>query len=236
MDAGNDLACPGESNYFRNMTPRKTSNDDMRIAGKYTAQQWKALKSCLQSTPSPDLWDLAFRCFYLTRIDTRYLLPIASIQRDDTESGEGFAIVALFCSLIEFLESCERGYNFRLLKKGEKLQPFEYTQREAGGYFKDFLKTRKPFNTKIRKELVDSFYSDVRCGLLHEARTKGGWLISTKESVGELVHNKAGRKTLFRNQLILALKKYFVDYRTRLLKDPMTQQAFFRKFDHLCKL
>jgi hypothetical protein len=145
MDAGNGLACPGENNYFRNMTPRKTSNDDMRIAGKYTAQQWMALKSCLQSTPSPDLWDLAFRCFYLTRIDTRYLQPIASIQRDDTESGEGFAIVALFCSLIEFLESCERGYNFRLLKKWEKTPALRIYTERSWGLFQRFSQDTKAF-------------------------------------------------------------------------------------------
>jgi len=228
---------PGENNYSRNMMPCKTSNDDMRIAGKYTAKQWMALKNCLKSTPSLDLWDLAFRCFYLTRIDARYLNPIASIQSDDTESGEGFAIVALFCSLIEFLESCERGKNYHYIgRTKEKLLPdIEYNEHQASGYFKDFLKNRKPFDTLVPKDLVNSFYSDVRCGLLHEARTKGGWLISTEESGGNLVRREDGRITLFRNELISALKIYFADYRTRLLKVAETQHAFFTKFDYLCK-
>jgi hypothetical protein len=81
----------------------------MKIAGKNTDKQWFALKARLQSKPSQDLWDSAYRSFYRERIDTRYLRPIASIP--DTQNGEGFAIATLFCSLIEFLESCERGHN-----------------------------------------------------------------------------------------------------------------------------
>jgi len=98
----------------------------MRIAEKHTDKQWMALKKRLQSKPTQRLWDSAFRRFYRRRIDTRYLHPIASIQRDDTQRGEGFAIAALFCTLIEFLESCERGDNFRFIgRTGAKLQPNE---------------------------------------------------------------------------------------------------------------
>ena len=84
----------------------------MRIAGTHTDQQWMVLKKRLQFKPSQLLWDSAFHRFYRMRIDTRYLQPIASIQLHDTQRGEGFAIAALFCSLIEFLESCERGGAF----------------------------------------------------------------------------------------------------------------------------
>jgi len=171
------------------------------------------------------------------RIDTRYLQPIDSIKQHDTQCGEGFAIAALFCSLIEFLESCERGDNFHFVGKSNyELQSNEYNEREASGYFKDFLMTRTPFNTFfIPSTLVDSFYQDVRCGLLHEARTKGGWYISTAQSNGALVSQKGGKITLFRNELIPALETYFLDYRSRLLVEPGTQQAFIRKFDHLCQ-
>jgi hypothetical protein len=208
----------------------------MRIAGPNTDKQWMALKKRLQAKPSRRLWDSAFRRFYRTRIDTRYLRPIASIQQHDAHLGEGFAIAALFCSLIEFLESCERGDNFHYISgKGVTLQPNEYDQRQASSYFKDFLKTRKPFDTLIPSALVDSFYRDVRCGLLHEAQTKGGWIISTAAPRGALISQRGTKIVLFRNHLIPALQKYFVDYRARLLTTQSTQQAFIRKFDHLCK-
>jgi hypothetical protein len=208
----------------------------MRIAGPNTDKQWMALKKRRESKPSRRLWDSAFQCFYRTRIDTRYLRPIASIQRHDKQRGEGFAIAALFCSLIEFLESCERGDNFHYIgRKGATLQPNEYDQNQASSYFKDFLKTRKPFDKLIPSALVDSFYRDVRCGLLHEARTKGGWVISTAARRDILISQHDTKITLFRNGLIPALETYFVDYRVRLLTSQSTQQAFIRKFDHLCK-
>ena len=207
----------------------------MRIAGKYTDKQWATLRKRLQAKPTKRLWDSAFRRFYRMRIDTRYLKPIASILKHDTELGEGFAMVALFCSLLEFLESCERGDNFHFIGKAkERLKDNEYDEHQASRYFKNFLKTRKPFNEAIPLELVDSFYQDVRCGLLHETRTKGGWLISTKESDGALISQENGKIILFRNQLIPALEVYFLEYRKRLFTNTETQKAFIRKFDHLC--
>ncbi len=121
----------------------------MKIAGKNTEKEWAALKARLQLKPTQRLWDSAFRHFYRKRIDTRYLHPIASIQ--DTRIGEGFAMVTLFCCLVEFLESCEQGKNFRLTrnkKDEDALLPTEYNQRQAAWYFKQFLRTRKPISTR----------------------------------------------------------------------------------------
>ena len=207
----------------------------MKIAGPNTDKQWAALKKRLESEPSQRLWDLAFRRFYRMRIDTRYLFPIASIHRHDTCLGEGFAICTLFCSLIEFLESCERGYNFHYVPRGGALLHYEYDQKQASSYFKDFLKTRKPFSTLVPPKLVDSFYRDVRCGLVHEAQTKSGWVLSSVPRSNALISQQGTQITLFRNSLIPALEEYFLDYRRRLLTCQSTQQAFIRKFDHLCK-
>lgn len=208
----------------------------MRIAGGFTDQHWGMFKKRLSLEPSRSLWEKAFCQYYRTRINTRYLNPIDSIRRHDTKNGEGFAIVALFCSLIEFLESCEQGCNFRFVGSSKaRLQPFEYNEHQASGYFKGFLRTRKPFDELVPPALVDSFYQDVRCGLLHETRTKGGWFISTAQSNGVLISQESEKITLFRNQLISAFNTYFDDYRFRLLDDHSTQEAFIRKFDFLCR-
>ncbi len=138
----------------------------MRIAGKQIVGQWMSLKNRLQSKPGRRLWNSAFRRFYRARIDTRYLKPIAAIKKHDSQLGEGFAMVAPFCTLIEYLESCERGDNFHFIgRTSAKLQPHEYSERQASAYFKDFLRTRTPFCILIPTGLVDSFYRDVRCGL-----------------------------------------------------------------------
>lgn len=207
----------------------------MRIAGSKTDKDWLVLKGQLQTASTPQLWNSAYEEFYRGRIDTRYLAPIASIQARDVWGGEGFAIVALLCTLVEYLESCEQGVNFRFLARGSALLPHEYSQAAAGDLFKAFLRTRSPFNTLVPGHLVDSFYQNVRCGLVHEARTKGGWEISSKKSPGQLVSESGSTITLFRSAIIPSLERYFEGYRARLVADHGTQNAFIRKFDHLCQ-
>jgi hypothetical protein len=204
----------------------------MRIAGNKTVDHWSVMKSRLRAAPKDEgLWDEIFDDFYLTRIKTRYLEPMESIRARGTRNGEGFAIVALFCSLIEFLESCETGQKYHHLKKGEKLSENEYSN--SSDCFQTFLKTRSPFKTLVPSKLVKGFYEDVRCGLLHEARTKGGWVVAASGS--NLISETAGEITISRNRLVPALNEYFEDYRSRLLANRSTQEAFIRKFDHLCE-
>lgn len=205
----------------------------MKIARNKTVDDWHALRAQLQSGATRQLWDSAYKEFYRDRIDSRYLDPIASIQGRDVKEGEGFAIVALLCTLVEYLESCEQGVNFRLLSGGAVLGNYEYSPREAAVLFKAFLSNRTPFDALVPSHLVDSFYQDVRCGLLHEARTKGGWEISSKSSE-QLVSEGGGKITLFRNAIVPSLEKYFENYRVRLRVNTGTQEALIRKFDHLC--
>lgn len=205
----------------------------MKISGKYSHTDWFALKAKIQSAPTSSLWNSAYTNFYRKRITTRYLNQIKSIN--NTQNREGFAIVTMFCALIEFLESCERGDNFRLTKKGDPpQQPNEYNQYEASEYFKNFLKNRELFKTLVPTALIGSFYADVRCALLHEARTKGTWLISSKQSKGDLIKQNQDSILLYRKQLFPSLKTYFDDYRARLITEQTTQEAFIRKFDYLC--
>lgn len=203
----------------------------MRIAGEKTDADWQELKARIVADHSnADWWQEAYDEFYKKRIDTRYLDPIRAI--DDRQCGEGFAITALICTLFEFLETCEQGKNFRMQGKGEALAEHEYSQRDAHTYFEAFLE-QTPFRGEFPTKLIKSFYKDVRCGLLHEARTKGGWLISSNCSP-RLVEEVGPSKTLYRRRLVELLNEYFSDYRRRLLENRTTQEAFIRKFDFLC--
>jgi hypothetical protein len=208
----------------------------MWVAGTNTETDWADLKRRLQSTPPRAVWDEAFQQFHMTRIRTRYLEPMKAIRRIQKDIGEGFAITALFCSLCEFLESTERGHHYRYRGRHEpKVSRFEYN--DAGRYFKEFLKTRQPFSGEFParpKRLADSFYRDVRCGLLHEARTKGSWFISAEKSSALFSRDTDGI-TLFRNRLEPMLRQYLAGYRRRLLSNAATQRAFIRKWDHICQ-
>src|SRR5436305_605586 len=116
----------------------------MRIAGKSTDAHWRSLKRRLSRRPTARLWDAAFRRFFYSRIETRYLRPIAAIDRNDRALGEGFAIASLFCTLLEFLESCEMGKTYRYVRRGDPpLGPHEYS--DSRKCFQTFLLRRKPF-------------------------------------------------------------------------------------------
>lgn len=207
----------------------------MKIAGKNTDTDWFALKAKITQTPNDvALWEEAYKRFYCLRIETRYLKPIASIREEDDQNGEGFAIAALFCSLIEFLETCEQGHVFKLGADNKLThQTNEYTIGVGGKYFRDFLTTREPFKNHFTPVIAKDFFDNLRCPLLHEARTQAGWYVSSESSKGKLFEQRGGHKVLFRNDLVPALQTYFRDYRGRLVTQLPVQQAFVRKFDHL---
>ncbi len=147
--------------------------------------------------------------------------------------GEGFAIAVLFCSLVEFLESTEQGLKY--VHRNADRAKNEYSN--SGGLFSAFLKKRAPFDKLVMPpSAADDFYKSVRCGLLHEARTKGNWVIWSVPSGGKLIHQDVtGKIIVFRNEFVPALDNYLGGYRARLLADVPTQAAFVRKWDWLCE-
>jgi hypothetical protein len=208
--------------------------DSTSIAGQHTVKQWKTLKAQLDSNPQAALWEQAFEQFHITRVNTRYLEPMRTIQKHlPNDLGEGFAIAALFCSLVEFLESTEQGLKY----VHGKANPANYEYRNSGDLFQKFLNKRSPFDKLVTPaSLAKDFYEAMRCGLLHEARTKGKWVIWSVPSGGKLIYqDPTGKIVVFRNEFVPALEKYFADYRARLLADAATQEAFVRKWDWLCE-
>lgn len=189
----------------------------------------------MQLVPGGDLagWDAAFSDYFSARINLRYLEPINVIQNHDTELGEGFSIVAIHCTLVEFLESTMQGIKYRFVRKDNQLGPFEY--RKSGPVFIDFLSRRQPFANEFDMTLAQDFYKYVRCGLLHEACTKNGWLIHANDQTGAIVDAKdPKRPILIRNNFHNALLAFIKWYKGALATDPNIQEAFLRKFDSLC--
>jgi hypothetical protein len=79
---------------------------------------------------------------------------------------------------------------------------------------------------------AEDFYASVRCGLVHEARTKGAWKIRVCNS--DIPAIDADAKVVYRNKLQAVFDGYVKWYKEQLLKDAKHQQAFIRKFDSLC--
>src|SRR5690349_4172057 len=184
------------------------SRDELQIAGWNTANDWQRLRKRLVLGGDEKMWTLAFNEYFRKRLELRYLNPIKTLQDNDTYRGEGFSIVAIQCTLIEFLESTVQGTNFRLPQKGQKLSKFEYSSSKR--MFVAFLAKEMPFSNVFDEKSALDFYSGVRCGLLHEARTKDDWTISARSFNGSMV--SVQERIVYRNNFQTALLEFIDVY------------------------
>ena len=227
--AGRGLCRPlGRRNSETCMTANQTQEF---IAGWKTRADWDAVKAGLKVGDDADGWRKAFQDFFRTRLELRYLTPIKILQDNGTFSGEGFSIAAIQCSLIEFLESTVQGIRYRYERDPSKLGLYEYSS--SSKIFGTFLTTRPPFSKEFTKPVAEEFYSGIRCGLLHEARTKGGWRIHAKDSTGRIID--PAQKLLFRDGFQNGLLQFVEAFGAELETNVDYQQAFIRKFDDLCQ-
>lgn len=205
---------------------------DKIIADILTKEGWEELKKSLDvdDKSSKENWQIVWDQYYKARIQLRYLNPMESIVSNDTFSGEGFSIVAIICSLMEMLESFEQGKEYVYSRDGRGLD--ENTQYyDSGRMFKDFLVKRVPFcHECTNNERASEIYKSIRCGILHEARTKNGWKINV---VGKNQIFDFPNKILCRESLRAALDIYFNDYRYRLLNSKELKNNFIRRVDSL---
>jgi len=209
----------------------------MLIAGSLSADDWWYLRKTLSPGGDSALWERAFVDYYQQRLSLRYLEPIRAIQDYGASQGEGFSIVAIQCTLIEFLASAIEGKNYRRSKKsGPPLGTYEYSN--SSDMFVRFLSEQYPFRHFFDRDMAQDFYENVRCPLLHEARTKNGWSIWTFNlSPGiSLKHPPPidpKQKIIFRDNLQLLFLQFIDDYGAKLVSDAGLQAAFIRKFDNL---
>lgn len=204
----------------------------LKISGNLTVQDWLNQKKLLKENPSGDsLWCGAFE-FFEKRIITRYLKPIEAIENDSDIEGEGFAITAILCSLIEALETFRSGKAYRRASKGNPLNPqTEYFQSQD--IFEEFLKKREPFRIHFAiGNRATSFYENVRCAVLHEAATRNGWRI--RIDTATLVEERGSAIILNRILFVQAVKQYMGIYKAELLQSDQLKEALINKFDSIC--
>lgn len=206
--------------------------DGVKIAGRKTVKDWKHFRTTLVPGAGPGLWEDAFRLYFEARLSSRYLKPIQNLQESRTLDGEGFSILAIHCTLIEFLESTLQGLSYRHRRRNDPpLAQFEYS--ESGKLFAAFLSARQPFCKIFDPATAADFYVGVRCALLHEARTKNGWIIKAKgPAIADVGANK---KIVYRNNFHAALLEFIESYKRALPGDHQLQEAFVRKFNSLCE-
>lgn len=199
------------------------------IAGWNTRDDWQKCLRSLEDDNSADAWIKVFEDFFKPRLEMRYLSPIAILQEHGEFSGEGFSIMTILCSLIEFLESTYQGKSYKFLRKGEELGEHEYSSSKL--VFISFLTSKPPFSEQFDDDLAREFYENIRCGLLHEATTKNDWRIWAKSNDERIVSND--KKIVFRDNFEAGIRKYIDDYCVQLIQNQELQKAFIRKWSSL---
>ena len=197
-------------------------------------------------------WEIAIKLFE-SRLMNKFFNPIQLIINNRTLKGEGFTILTVQCSLIEMFASFRNGkiFNHNKINTSPK-----YEYKESQKMFISLLRTASVFEdnfwqlNKNNKVVIDSpysskdFYKNVRCALMHEARTKQNWHINeTKKSNKNgrnFIVTENGKIKVFRTILHYKLLEYLSEYANELRNDTKTSEIlrkyFARKLDNLFEI
>jgi gamma-glutamylcyclotransferase (GGCT)/AIG2-like uncharacterized protein YtfP len=228
-------------------------HDDIKIAGNHTVKDWKRDRIVLLKNPGNDqLWQNAFNVFR-ARVKSRFLSPIEKILSGNENKGEGFSAVAIQCILVEFLEAFYQGKVYAAYSPDDELesraaklglrvdqlrghnQPNEYSS--SSKLFRDFLTGHEPFRTWFdRNSKAAAFYTDFRCGLLHEAATKKTAIIRAGSDDGPIIEKDSNSFILYRNSFQKAILSFVEAYFDDLLVNDALKLAFIRKMDDICQI
>ena len=220
----------------------------MKIANQLTIKDWNDLKLRLDVN-NAEFWGMAFT-FFEQRIVTRYLLPINQILDMNLNTGEGFAVVGLQCSLIETIECFYNGWIHNPSKKPrysfrekDDHSPAHYGTNYLNNQniFESFFINRSPFKELPNKIDGASFYESVRCGLLHETQTKSNWLIRTNKDKSVFYEEINGKKILYRTEFQNALIQVIEGYKKEITEgvdsyNITLRENFIAKLDRICKI
>lgn len=213
-------------------------------------KKWNELRLVLNSSYTYNTeWENAIILFK-NRLNRKFFNPIQTIINRQKLEGEGFAIVTVQCALIESLASFRTGEIHTVKRK--KTSP-SYLYDGSKKIFVDFLNTDKIFKDNFwqiddnGKILINNpfnaedFYSKVRCGLMHECRTKEEWNINATKYDAKnhkIFIEKSGSKikiyrTILHYRLKDCVKLYLNDLREENKKGAELRRYFARKLDHL---
>jgi len=127
--------------------------------------------------------------FIYKRFTERYTHPLVNIPKN---KKHGFCIMAVSCLMIEALESFRQGW---AESKGDKSRSAFCYFFDSNDLFKDFRGHAQPL------------YKHVRCGILHQGETTGGWRIRRSGPLFD-PESKKINATVFLKRLSRYLKNY----------------------------
>lgn len=164
------------------------------------------------------------------RFKSRFIIPINSLINNPDKYirvNSGFLIMSIDCLLIETLNQFYLGLE-KTSDKYQKRNP-DNNYRWNWQAFRDFFLHSSYFpDFKGNNMLIELFFDEIRCGLLHQAESKTNSLINTKKPiiVRPLVNGDYSRgielnRNLFHKALEEEFDKYILD-----LQDPDSKNIF----------
>jgi hypothetical protein len=132
--------------------------DALRISPLYSAHHWQML-----SIGEPGDW-VRGSAIVRDRLEGRFL---RFADRWIKDPFSGFVVLSIDCLLIETIQQFRAGEI-----DGRGRSKLHFTQFLSGPRF------QPEFDGAARS----SFYSEIRCGLLHQAEAKGMWLVRRKQA------------------------------------------------------
>ncbi|MEL1243996.1 hypothetical protein AAEO56_06960 [Flavobacterium sp. DGU11] len=214
--------------------------------------QWSGIRVKLNQAYKYDaVWEEAIQVFD-NRLKERFFYPIQIIIDQGELKGEGFAMLTVQCALMETFAAFRLGKIFNHNRKAPaSVHEYYASKNMFTSFLQDAEIFRNHFWTEVNGQKIilnppfatDSFYSDVRCGLMHEARTKGNWLIraapksmSVKNET-QFIVAQSDMNIIYRTTLHYRLLHYFEIYKDDLRQNDQAGQLlrrnFARKLDHL---
>ena len=191
--------------------------EPMRISPRYDVDDWAELAFTTEQE-----WQKAI-CIFEDRIRGRFL---EIIDRVKGEEFAGFAVMALDCLLIETLQQ---------FREGRKRTPRNKSRR----YFVDFLRQTSFKDYFTTEDMAKVFYDQIRCGILHQAETKGSSRLLIRAGVPLVDWTEDGtgltvNRSLFHEQLVEVFAKYLSSLRDA--SDSELRKNFRKKMDHICRV
>lgn len=202
------------------------TNIEIKISPKFYKSDWENLNLNGKSND----WKKAVEIFD-DRMKGRFFDQIDLLDKNpnrDVGIFAGFAIMSLDCLLIETIEQFINGR----IRTGQGMNEtafFDFFQRSKT--FKSF------FNTQTKATV---FYTQIRCGLLHQAQTKGKSIIHIrKEPILEWIDSQKPSKgiKIQRKKFHQEVLKIYENYCNQLSdkKNMNIKGKFKRKMENIIK-
>jgi len=215
---------------------------------------WRNQRKKLKDYFFNEDWEVAVKIFE-KRIENKFFEPLRLLRDEGNNEGSGFSMVAIECLLIELFAAFREGKVFNVSYSENSVPPCPpYQYKDCQTLYVDFLTKISPFKNQfsLDKEKIDKddklfsaveFYTEVRCGLLHEGRTRGNWTINLRpptEPKGTFLGKDGKKLKIYRSILLTKLENYLIHYASELRgtkgneeKNKILRKNFARKMDHL---